>query len=127
MRLAAQGMKGCRSGEPPRSVIKMGSGKPSAKTYPIASDYWELAAAIGRLEKEHPDGARLKMVVDMWMGEGDPEGHSATLEDIGERLARPVSESTASRLLNAAFRYICAAEGGGFVEPSTQVMQAMRA
>ena len=109
-RAKAEGLAGCRAGEPPRCIIKMGVHGAGGRSYPVSVDFADLAIALGRLEWVHPDGVRLKMVADLWIG-------SCTLEDIGSKLARPATRETASRLLNAAFRWVCSAEGGGFVEP----------
>jgi hypothetical protein len=88
----------------------MGVRGAGGREYPVSVDFADLAVALGRLEWGHPDGVRLKMVADLWIA-------SLTLEDIGAKLARPVNRHTAARLLNAAFRWACSAEGGGFVEP----------
>jgi hypothetical protein len=110
-RAKAENQAGCRAGEPPRCVIKMGVRGASGREYPVTVDYFDLCRALGRLEWAHPDGVRLKMVADLWIA-------SSTLEDIGSKLARPATRETASRLLNAAFRWVCSADGGGFVEPT---------
>lgn len=109
-RAKAEGLAGCRAGEPPRCVIKMGVHGAGGREYPVSVDFAQLAIALGELEWRHPDGVRLKMVADMWIA-------SSTLEDIGSKLARPATRETASRLLNAAFRWACSADGGGFTEP----------
>jgi len=110
-RAKAEGLAGCRAGEPPRCVIKMGVRGAGGREYPASVDFAQLAIALGELEWRHHDGVRLKMVADMWIA-------SSTLEAIGKRLARPATRETASRLLNTAFRWVCSAEGGGFTEPA---------
>jgi len=84
------------------------------QTYPVSVRYYDLARAVGQLWR-HPDGVRLQVVVEMWMG-------SATTEQIGDSLA--VSQRQAERLLNAAFRWVCDADGGGFVSPMSRMSPA---
>jgi hypothetical protein len=115
-RAKAEGLAGCRAGEPPRCVIKMGVHGTGGREYPVHLDYWDLARALGELQWRHEDGERLAQVANLWM-------ESCTLEAIGERLVRPVSRQHASRLLNAAFRWACDPNGGGFVEPMLQMLQ----
>lgn len=88
----------------------MGVRGAGGREYPVSVDFADLACALGRLEWGHEDGIRLKMVADLWIA-------SCTLEEIGGKLARPATRETASRLLNAAFRWVCSADGGGFTEP----------
>ena len=109
-RAKAEGLAGCRAGEPPRCVIKMGVRGAGGREDPASVDFAQLAVALGELEWRHPDGVRLKMVLDLWIA-------SATLEAIGAALARPATRETASRLLNKGFRWVCSGEGGGFTEP----------
>jgi hypothetical protein len=85
----------------------MGVRGAGGRSYPVNLNYADLAVALGKLEWQHPDGVRLKWVCDMWI-------ESKTLEDIGKALARPATRDTASRLLNAAFRWVCSE--GGFTE-----------
>jgi hypothetical protein len=87
----------------------MGPGSSHGGLGRVDALYADLVIALGCLQWQHPDGERLCQVAELWIA-------SATLEEIGEGLARPVSERQARRLLNAAFRWTCDPQGGGFMQ-----------
>lgn len=108
-RARVERMQGCRAGEPPRSVLTFNTGGGAAVSLRHVDVLWaDFIRAVGELQERHEDGERLAQVVEMWVG-------SMSTEQIGERLARPVSQRQAERLLNAAYRWLCDPIAGGFI------------
>lgn len=69
------------------------------------TEYLDLQRAISEMDRKHPDGVRLRMIVELWI-----EGHKPPA--IGKRLPFRQGKHAVRAALDRAFYWMCHPHGG---------------
>lgn len=89
-------------------IPRKGEDSSSGRMKPLEANYFDLQRAIGELGYRHPDGARLRLIVEMRM-------ESMSFERISAQLPGRNSRWTVRKALEDAYYWICHPEGGRFL------------